>query len=98
MMIIFWDKDGVLLTEYLSRGTTINGPYYASTIERLHFVILEKQRDKVSRAVLLLHDNTPHLQVQCCSDCYSTGWLHRTELSGLPSRYCTELITTCSQT
>ena len=26
MMIIFWDKDGVLLTEYLPRGTTINGP------------------------------------------------------------------------
>ena len=25
MMIIFWDKDGVLLTEYLPRGTTING-------------------------------------------------------------------------
>ena len=26
MMIIFWDKDDVLLTEYLPRGTTINGP------------------------------------------------------------------------
>ena len=59
MMIIFWDKDGVLLTEYLSRGTTINGPYYASIIERLRFVIVEKGHGKVSRGVLLLHDNTP---------------------------------------
>ena len=56
-MIIFWDKVGVLLTEYLPRGTTINGPYYTSTTERLHCVIVEKGRGKVSRGVLLLHDN-----------------------------------------
>ena len=59
MMIIFWDKDGVLLTEYLPRGTTINGARYASIIERLHFVIVEKGRGKVSLEVLLLHDNAP---------------------------------------
>ena len=59
MMIIFWDKDGVLLTEYLLRGTTINGQCYASIIERLRSVIVEKERGKVSRGVLLLHDNAP---------------------------------------
>ena len=60
MMIIFWDKDGVLLTEYLlPRGTTINDPYCASIIERLCSVILEKECSKFSRGVLLLHDNTP---------------------------------------
>ena len=57
MMIIFWDKDGVLLTEYLSRGTTINDPCYTSIIERPRSVIVEKGRSKVSREVLLLHDN-----------------------------------------
>jgi histone-lysine N-methyltransferase SETMAR len=57
MMIVFWDKDGVLLTDYLPRGITINGPYYASMIERLRSAILEKRRGKVSRGVLLLHDN-----------------------------------------
>ena len=57
MMIIFRNKDGVLLTEYLPRGTTINGPCYASIIERLHSVIVEKGRGKVSHEVLLLHDN-----------------------------------------
>ena len=57
MMLIFWDKDDILLTDYRPRGTTINGPYYASIIERLHSVILEKRRSKVSRRVLLLHDN-----------------------------------------
>ena len=59
MMIIFWYKDGVLLTEYLRRGTTIDDPYYASVIERLHSVILEEQRGKVSHGVLLLHDDAP---------------------------------------
>ena len=57
MMIIFWDKDGVLLTEYLQRGTTINGPYCASIIERLRSIIVEKWRGKVIHGVLLLHDN-----------------------------------------
>ena len=59
MMIIFWDKDSVLLAEYLPRGTTINGPSDASIIERLHSVIVEKERGKVSRGVLLLYDNAP---------------------------------------
>ena len=59
MMIIFWDKDGVLLTEYLPSGTTINGPYYASIIERLCSVIVVKGRGKVNHGVLLLHDNIP---------------------------------------
>ena len=57
MMIIFWDKDGVLLTEYLLRGTTITSPCYASIIERLRSVIVEKGCSKVSHEVLLLHDN-----------------------------------------
>ena len=59
MMTIFWDKDGILLTDYLARGSTINGPYYASLIERLRSVILEKRPAKVSCGVLLLHDNAP---------------------------------------
>ena len=59
MMIIFWDKDGVLLTEYLPRRTTINGSCYTSIIERLRSVIVEKGRGKVSHGVLLLHDNAP---------------------------------------
>ena len=58
-MMIFWDKCGVLFTECLPRGTTINSPYCESIIERLRFVIVEKGRGKVSRGVLLLHDNAP---------------------------------------
>ncbi|CAF1509024.1 unnamed protein product [Adineta ricciae] len=59
MLTVFWDKDGVLLTDYLPRGATMNGQYYASIIEQLHSVLLEKRRRKVHRGVLLLHDNAP---------------------------------------
>jgi [histone H3]-lysine36 N-dimethyltransferase SETMAR len=59
MMTIFWDNEGVLLTDYLPRGNTINGPYYASLIDRLRSAILEKRRGKISHGVLLLHDNAP---------------------------------------
>ena len=57
MMIIVWDKNGGLLVECLPRGTTINGPYYASIIERLRSVYVEKGRSTASYGVLLLHDN-----------------------------------------
>ena len=59
MMIILRNKDGVLLTEYLPRRTTINGPCCASIIKRLRSVIVEKGRGKVSHGVLLLHDSAP---------------------------------------
>ena len=59
MMVIFWDKYVISLTEYLPGGTTISGPYYASIIERLCRAILEKCRGKVSHGVLLLHDSAP---------------------------------------
>ena len=57
--MIFWNKDDVLLIEYLPHETTTNDPSDASVIEQLHSVIVEKGRDKVSQEVLLLHDNTP---------------------------------------
>ena len=33
IIVIFWDKYGILLTEYLPGGTTVSGPYYVSIIE-----------------------------------------------------------------
>ena len=59
MMVIFWDKYGILLTKCAPDGTTISGPYYASIIKRLRCAILEKRRGKVSDGVLFLSDNAP---------------------------------------
>ena len=56
-MVIFWDQYGILLIEYLSRGTMSSGLSYASIIERLRCsVIVEKRSGKV---VLLDDDNAP---------------------------------------
>ena len=59
MMVIFWEKYDILLSEYLPGGIAISGSYYASIIERLRCAIVEKCRGKVSDGVLLLHDNAP---------------------------------------
>ena len=56
MMVIFWDKYGILLIEYLPRGTTISGSCYTLIIERLRCAIPEKRYGKVA---LLLPDNAP---------------------------------------
>ena len=42
IMVILWDKSGILLNGYLPGGSTISSPSYASTIERLHCAIVEK--------------------------------------------------------
>lgn len=49
MLTVFWDRDGILLTDYRTQENTINGQYYASLIERLRSAILEKRRGKISR-------------------------------------------------
>jgi hypothetical protein len=59
MMTVFWNKDGVLLTDYLTQGNTTNDLYYASLIERLRSATLEKCRGKDTRGVLLLNVNVP---------------------------------------
>jgi len=45
--------------DYLPKGTTMNGQYYADLITRLRSVVMEKRRGKVSRGVLLLQDYAP---------------------------------------
>ena len=59
MATIFWDSSGVLLIDYMPHKTTINGPYYAALMDRLRESIKEKRRGKLTKGVLLLHDNAP---------------------------------------
>uniref|UniRef100_A0A5S6Q7A8 Tc1-like transposase DDE domain-containing protein n=1 Tax=Trichuris muris TaxID=70415 RepID=A0A5S6Q7A8_TRIMR len=56
---IFWDADGILLIDYMQHGATITGTYYANLLHQLRDAIKEKSRGKLSRKVLLLHDNAP---------------------------------------
>ena len=42
IIVIFWDKSDILLTEYVPGGTIISGSSYAFIIEQLRCTILEK--------------------------------------------------------
>ena len=56
---IFWDKDGILLIDYLPKGQTINAEYYSSLLVQLKDILKEKRRGKITKGVLFLHDNAP---------------------------------------
>lgn len=59
MATIFWDTEGVILIDYMPQGSTITGTYYANVLNQLHDALKQKRRGKLSRGVLLLHDNAP---------------------------------------
>ena len=57
---IFWDQDGILLTDYLPHGQTINAEYYSSLLVQLKDILKEKRRGKVTKGVLFLHNAPAH--------------------------------------
>lgn len=59
MLTVFWDQDGVVMTDFLAKGTTITGAYYASLLRKLREAIKIKRRGKISKGILLLQDNAP---------------------------------------
>lgn len=61
MATVFWDRHGVLLVDFMERGTTINAAAYCATLTKLRRAIQNKRRGLLSSGVLLLHDNArPH--------------------------------------
>ena len=59
MASIFWDAKGILLINYLNRGATITGQYYADLISNLREAIKSKRRGMLRRGVLFHQDNAP---------------------------------------
>lgn len=59
MGTFFWDSEGLLLADYMPHKTTITADVYAEQIRKLRAAIVEKRRGKISKGVLLLHDNAP---------------------------------------
>jgi len=55
---IFWDQDGIPLTDYLPEGQTINAKYsyYSSPLVQLKDILKEKRRGKITKVVLFLHN------------------------------------------
>lgn len=73
MASVFWDSEGVLMIDYLERGTTVTGVYYAELIRKLRKTIKEKRRGKLAQGVLLHHDNAPahtsHVAMAAIHEC-----------------------------
>ena len=59
IVTIFWHCQGVLLVDFLPRGTTIDDPYYASLLHQVCSFIQEKRLEKLRHGVLRLLNNTP---------------------------------------
>jgi len=54
---IFWDKDSILLIDYLPKGQTINAKYYSSLLVQVKDILKEKCRGKVTKGAFFMHDN-----------------------------------------
>jgi histone-lysine N-methyltransferase SETMAR len=56
---IFWDRDGILLIDYLPNGQTINVQYYSSLPVQSTDILKEERLGKLTKVVLFLHDKAP---------------------------------------
>ena len=75
MATVFWDDKGILLVDFLERGRTINGERYQETLTNLRRAIQNRRRGKLSKGVLLLHDNArPHTARATANLIGSFGW------------------------
>jgi len=57
---ILWDQDGILLTDYLAKGQTINAECYSSLLVQFRAILKKKRRGKVTKGVLILHNAPAH--------------------------------------
>jgi len=59
------DQNGILVTDYLPKGQTINAEYYSSLLVQLKDILKEKCRGKITKGILFLHDSAP-VEGNCC--------------------------------
>jgi len=55
----FFDQDGILLTDYLPKGQTINVEFYSSLLVLMKYILKKKCRGKFTKVALFLHENAP---------------------------------------
>lgn len=77
MMLIFWDRMGVLLTEFFYKGKTLTGQSYAKILEKLKAAYIKKRgQDRWDDGVFLLHDNAPcHTSKVVKQKLHDTGFI-----------------------
>jgi transposase len=75
VLSFFWDRQGVLIVQFLPKSTAINAASYSETLTKLRRAIQNKRRGMLTRRVVLLHDNAwPHTAAQTQALITSFGW------------------------
>ena len=92
MATVFWDSKGILLIDYLPRGTTITAEHYCEVLKKLRRAIQNKRRGKLTKTVFLIHDNArPTLLVKhnSCVKSFNGMFLdtHHTPLISLQATF-----------
>ncbi|KFD47942.1 hypothetical protein M514_11175 [Trichuris suis] len=59
MATIFWDSDGVILTDFLEGERTVTTSYYKAVLRKLNTALARKRCGKLHFGVLFHHDNAP---------------------------------------
>ena len=56
MCTVFWDRRGILLVDFLTRGETVNAELYCQTLQKFRLAIQNKRCGMLSVGVVLLHN------------------------------------------
>jgi len=59
MATVFWDSRGIIFTDYLEKGKTMTGQYYANLLGRFDAELIRKWPHLAKKKVLFHHDNAP---------------------------------------
>jgi len=59
MASVSWDAKGIIFIDYLQKGQTINGEYYANLLRQHRKAIKSKRPGKLTKEVLFHEDNAP---------------------------------------
>lgn len=51
LVLIFWDRKGVLMIDFMPRGTIINADRYSETVRKLRRAIENKRRGMLTKGV-----------------------------------------------
>jgi len=59
MVTVFWDSQGVIYIDYLEKGKTVTGLYYAELLGRFAAELQKIRPHLAKKKVLFHHDNAP---------------------------------------
>ena len=65
MATIFWDSHGIILIDYLQKGKTITGEYYASLLDRFDATLKEKRPHLAKKSAFPPRQSTSSHECHC---------------------------------